>query len=119
MRSERVLVTPPMLQALPAAFAPLASHGFDIVFNTGPYPLDEHALTERMGDAVAVIAGLDRVTDYVFSTCPRLRIVARNGVGFDNVDLEAASRRGVFVTVPWGANSISVAELTIGLMIDL
>ncbi|HBY94637.1 MAG TPA: hypothetical protein DEP84_11870, partial [Chloroflexi bacterium] len=65
------------------------------------------------------VVGLDRVSAGVFRACPRLRILARNGVGLDNVDLDAATRDGVVVTTPLGANSTSVAELTMGLLVAL
>lgn len=50
---------------------------------------------------------------------PELRIVARVGVGLDNIDLVAADRRGVVVSAPLGANATSVAEHTLGLALAL
>lgn len=119
MPSKRVVVTPPMLSAFSAAFDPLCAHGMEVVINTGAYPLPEPALIEFTGDAVAAIIGLDKVSADYLAACPGLRMVARNGVGLDNVDMFAATRLGVLVTAPLGANSTSVAELTIGLMIDM
>ncbi len=55
----------------------------------------------------------------LLSRCPRLRIVARAGVGLDNIDVAAADRAGVVVTAPIGANAVSVAEHTIGLALAL
>jgi len=53
----------------------------------------------------------------VFARAPRLRVVARYGVGTDRVDLEAAARHGVTVTVTPGANANAVAEMTIALLL--
>ncbi len=49
----------------------------------------------------------------------RLQVISRYGVGVDNVDLRAASEKGIVVTNTPGANSISVAELTVGLILSL
>lgn len=119
MSEGRVFVTPPMLAATPDLFASLQSLGLEVEFNTGTYPLDADGLAAQMGEAVAAIVGLDMLEASVFTRCPNLRIVARNGVGMDTVDLTAATRHGVPVTVPLGANSTSVAELAIGLLLAL
>ncbi len=50
---------------------------------------------------------------------PKLRVIGRAGVGVDNIDVEAATRRGIVVMNTPGANAVAVAELTIGLMISL
>ena len=65
------------------------------------------------------IAGLDEIDASVISAADRLKVIARYGVGFDRVDLSAATRRGVVVANTPGANSAAVAELTIGLMLAL
>jgi D-3-phosphoglycerate dehydrogenase len=119
MNVKRLAVTPPMLADFPEAFAPLVERSVEIVFNRGNYPMDASQLAAFVGQEEAAIIGLDQISDAFFAYCPNLRIVARNGVGLDNVDLAAASRRGVLVTVPLGANSTSVAELALGLLIAL
>jgi D-3-phosphoglycerate dehydrogenase len=65
------------------------------------------------------IAGLDEITRSVIAAAPRLKVIARYGVGVDNVDLEAARERGIVVTNTPGANASSVAELTIGFILAL
>jgi D-3-phosphoglycerate dehydrogenase len=59
----------------------------------------------------------DKVTAEVIAAAPKLKIVVRAGAGFDNVDLEAASARGIVVMNTPGQNSNAVAELAIALMI--
>jgi len=115
----RLAVTPPMLADYRDALSPLATRGFEVEINRGPYPLPEPDLCAFIGHAQAVICGLETMSANVMDKCPRLRIIARNGVGCDNVDLAAATRRGIVVTAPFGANSTSVAELTIALIICL
>lgn len=119
MRLVQLAVTPPMLTEYADAFEPLVRRGVEIMFNQGEYPMDAVQLAAFVGQAQAAIIGLDEISDDFFARCPNLRVVARNGVGLDNVDLAAAARRGILVTVPLGANSTSVAELTLGLLIAL
>jgi phosphoglycerate dehydrogenase-like enzyme len=65
------------------------------------------------------IAGLDIVDRVALDAADRLKVISRYGVGVDSVDLEAAREKGIVVTNTPGANSTSVAELTVGLMLCL
>jgi D-3-phosphoglycerate dehydrogenase len=60
-----------------------------------------------------------QVDETVIAASPRLRVIAKHGTGVDNIDLEAASRRGIPVLRALGANARSVAEHTIALIIAL
>ncbi len=60
-----------------------------------------------------------QVNENVIGASPRLKVIAKHGTGVDNIDLEAASRRGIPVLRALGANARSVAEHTIALMIAL
>lgn len=84
-----------------------------------PGPLAAPELAEVVADADGLLAGLDEISADVFAHAPRLRVVARYGVGVDQVDLDAAARHGVTVTVTPGANANAVAELTIALVFAL
>lgn len=117
MSITTVAVTPPMLADYPDAFAPLTARGISVTINRGHYPMDAAQLAAFVGDAQAAIIGLDEISADFFARCPSLRLVARNGVGLDTVDLAAAAQHNVAVTVPLGANSTSVAELALGLLI--
>lgn len=119
MNITQVAVSPPMLADYLESFAPLRARNIDVRINDGHYPMDARSLAEFVGAAEAAIIGLDEISAAFFEACPGLRIVARNGVGMDNVDLAAASARGILITAPLGANSTSVAELAIGLTIAL
>jgi D-3-phosphoglycerate dehydrogenase len=81
-------------------------------------PLPE--LLAAVADADALIVrSATRVTAEVIAAAPKLRVVARAGTGVDNVDLDAASARGIVVMNAPGANSISVAELALAQMLAL
>ena len=72
----------------------------------------------RLAGCAGVIAGLDYFAAEVFEKVTGLKVVARYGVGFDRVDLEAAKKAGVIVTNTPTANSDSVADLAVGLMLS-
>jgi D-3-phosphoglycerate dehydrogenase len=77
-------------------------------------------LADALADADALLVrSATKVTAAVLAAAPRLRIVARAGTGVDNVDVAAASGRGILVVNAPGANSISVAEHTCALMLAL
>lgn len=80
-------------------------------------PADHRDLPDLLARADAWIAGTGPVTDEHLAAAPRLRIVARYGVGVDAVDLAAATRRGILVTNTPGANSGAVADHTIALLL--
>ncbi len=65
----------------------------------------------------AVIAGVESWTADLMAAAPRLRLICRFGVGYDTVDLEAATRRGIFVAITPATNHVAVAEHTLGLIL--
>jgi len=69
-------------------------------------------------DALVVRSAV-QVDDALMEKAPKLRVIGRAGVGVDNIDAEAATRRGIVVMNTPGANAVAVAELTVGLMIAL
>ena len=91
----------------------------EVVYNTSGKPLNSTQLVEMIPGVDGYIAGLDTIDRDALAAADRLRVIARYGVGVDAVDLEAAKEKGIIVTNTPGANSGSVAELTVGLMISL
>ncbi len=77
-------------------------------------------LQAALADADAlVVRSAVQVDDALMEHAPKLRVVGRAGVGVDNIDADAATRRGIVVMNTPGANAVAVAELTIGLMLAL
>ncbi len=77
-------------------------------------------LPAALADADAlVVRSAVQVDDALMEHAPKLRVVGRAGVGVDNIDADAATRRGVVVMNTPGANAVAVAELTIGLMLAM
>jgi D-3-phosphoglycerate dehydrogenase len=104
---------------LPASALDLlrAESGWEVDARPGRKPAD---LAKDLADADALmVRSATKVTADLLAAAPRLRIVARAGTGVDNVDVEAASARGILVVNAPGANSISVAEHACALMLAL
>ena len=80
------------------------------------YP-DKAQLLEAVADVDALIIRSDKVTAEVIAAAPQLKIVVRAGAGYENVDLAAATARGIVVMNTPGQNSNAVAELAIAMMI--
>jgi D-3-phosphoglycerate dehydrogenase len=103
---------------LPAsALALLRAEGWDIDARSGRSPAQ---LAADLADAGAIVVrSATKVTAELIAAAPRLRAIARAGTGVDNVDVSAASMRGIVVMNAPGANSISVAELTMALLLAM
>ena len=78
---------------------------------------EKQQLLDAIADADAVIIRSDIVDEEVINAGKKLKIVVRAGAGYDNVDLEAATRAGVCVMNTPGQNSNAVAELVFGLLV--
>jgi D-3-phosphoglycerate dehydrogenase/(S)-sulfolactate dehydrogenase len=82
--------------------------------------LDPAALREIVGGYEALaVRSATKVTKEILEAAGRLRVIGRAGTGVDNIDLAAASRRGVVVMNAPGGNSVSVAEHTMALLLAL
>jgi D-3-phosphoglycerate dehydrogenase len=101
----------------PEALEVIAGYGLPAEVRTG---LSEDELVAAVGDFDALLVrSATRITARVLAAAPRLRVVGRAGVGVDNVDCEAASRRGVLVTNAPAGNTTTTAELAIALLCAL
>lgn len=81
---------------------------------------DVHALLASLAEADALVVRSEtQVSSDVLAAGPRLKVVARAGVGVDNIDLEAATRAGVLVLNAPGANAVSAGEHTIAVLLSL
>ncbi|ASJ10513.1 3-phosphoglycerate dehydrogenase [Thermococcus sp. P6] len=110
----KVLVAAPLHEK---AFEVLRGAGLEVVYSEYP---DEEKLVELVGDVDALIVrSKPKVTARVIEAAPRLRVIGRAGVGLDNIDLDAAKKRGIEVVNSPGASSRSVAELVLALMFNV
>lgn len=97
----------------------LRAAGLDLRIGSGRRSTPVAEVISSLEGASAVIAGQEFYTDEVFAACPQLGLVVRFGVGFDAVDVAAATEHGVLVATIPGTTDWGVADHAIGLMIDL
>jgi D-3-phosphoglycerate dehydrogenase len=98
----------------PAAIAQLES-GFEVRYVDGA---DRAALLPALAGVDAVIVRSSTMIDAeALAHAPNLRVVARAGVGLDNVDVEAATKAGVMVVNAPSSNIVSAAEHAVGLLL--
>lgn len=81
--------------------------------------LGEKELAELIPEYDGVVVGADVVSRTVIEAGKRLKIIAKHGVGLDNVDLDAAKEHGIAVTIGRNSNSVAVAELAIAMIMNL
>jgi D-3-phosphoglycerate dehydrogenase len=91
----------------------------EVVYNPTGKPLTSAEVAKLLPGIDGYIAGLDGIDANALKSADRLKVIARYGVGVDSVDLAAAREKGIVVTNTPGANSVSVAELALGLMLAL
>ena len=114
-----VAVTPRSFREVPGKhLEALRRSGLEARFPGVDRPLREPEMVDLVRGCWGLIVGVDPVTAAVMDAGP-LRAVVKYGSGLDNVDLEAARARGVHVTATPGANTRSVAELTIALLLAM
>jgi phosphoglycerate dehydrogenase-like enzyme len=116
----RVLVGPYLLRNHDGPFRKvLTKAGFEVIDPDGDFALTREQLLRYLPRADALLAGGERMNEEMLEQAPWLRVIARTGVGYDLIDLEAASRRNVVVTITPGTNHDSVAEQAFALLLAL
>ena len=117
---EKVLVTPRSVTAGGhPSLAKLKDAGYEVVFPTPGKQPAESDLLRLLPGCVGYLAGVEPVSAKVLEAAKGLKVISRNGVGVDNVDLAAAQRLGIPVCKTLGANSRGVAELTMAHILSL
>ncbi|MFO7658004.1 MAG: NAD(P)-dependent oxidoreductase [Bacteroidales bacterium] len=107
-------------------FAQVAKDGIAKIFKDAGFELallekynDQADLIKAVADVDAIIIRSDIVDRKVIEAAKKLKIVVRAGAGYDNIDLEAATEKGIVAMNTPGQNASAVAELAIGMMIYL
>ncbi len=114
----KVLTTPRSYgKTDPAVFEMLEKAGLEVIRNETGGILDREAMKRLLADCEGVIVGVDPLDAQVMAAAPRLRAIAKYGVGVDNIDLEAARARGIKVSRTVGANAEAVADYAMTLML--
>lgn len=115
----RIAVTPRSLsrEGHPA-LEELRRAGYEVIFPAPGRMPTEAELGEFLPQCVGLLAGVEPISAEVLSQCPQLKVISRNGVGVDSIDLAAAAEMGIAVEKAVGANSRGVAELAAALMLS-
>ena len=115
-----VLIGPTSLRGRPGPFREiLEAAGFRPIDPPGDQTLTVADLRATLPEVDAMLAAGERITAELLDLAPRLRVIARTGVGYDAVDVAAATARRIAVVITPGTNHESVAEQTFALMLAL
>src|SRR5690349_8086010 len=96
----KVLIAPTALANLQGSFLDtLKNGGFEPIYHGRPTQLEEDELLAALDDAEASLAGSEPYTERVLEAHPRLKVIARVGVGYDAVDVVAATKQGIAVCI--------------------
>lgn len=112
MVKPKVLV----VQAIHPAGIEMLQPKVDIIMASSP---DPKQLEKEVADVDAIILRLTPLPARVINAALKLKVIGRPGVGYENVDLKAATARNIPVVYSPGSNNVSVAEHTVGLMLAL
>ncbi len=89
----------------------LKSRGYELVIGGSD-------LLFQASDCDAILARTMKYTRELIEQCPKLKVIARHGVGYDNIDVNACTQRGIYVCIAATANMLSVAEHTMALILE-
>jgi D-3-phosphoglycerate dehydrogenase len=103
----------------PDALERMRAAGCELVPNTLGRSPNEEELLAQVVDADIIISGTEPLTARVIAAAPRLKGIAKHGVGYENIDLDAAKARGVPVALAGGAIADSVADMAWALLLAL
>jgi len=123
MGGGKVLVTVDWLHTVPQFAQQMRERiegaGFEVKLSRTKKSLSEAEVTPLVGDIVGYIASNDDLNERVIDKAKQLRVISRQGAGFDRIDLEACTRRGIVVCNAFGAGAPAVAEFTFGSMLAI
>ena len=115
----KIVTTSPSFSRHPLLISAISALSKTVKLNSDGIRLKGQALIDFIGDAEGIIIGLEKVDEELLIQCPNLQIVAKYGVGLDNIDLEACQKRGIAIGWSGGINRLSVAEMVLGFMLTL
>ncbi len=114
-----IITTEPLFHAAGPHLDLLLEAGFDVGYPELPELRTENQTIQELATAHAVLAGGDIYTETVFQKLPNLKLVSRMGVGYDRIDVPAATRHCVAITITPNANHACVAEHTMALLLSI
>jgi len=115
----KIAVTSPSFSKNPVLIEEVRKIAPEAKLNDSGIRLKGEALYEFIKDADTLIVGLEQMDEALLSRLPDLKMIAKYGVGLNNVDLEYCEKRGISIGWKGGVNRLSVAEMTLGFMLML
>lgn len=115
----RVAVTSPSFSKHPVLRDLMAIHFKEYKLNEEGSRFEKAELVNFLSGFDAAIVGLEEMTPDVLNNLPDLKIIAKYGVGLNNIDLEYCEKKGISIGWSGGVNRLSVAEMCLGNMISL
>lgn len=116
----RVLIAPMTIAKLKGPWVDLLLNaGFELVYPPKPVQLQEQELMSLLAGIDASLAGSEPYSARLMAANPQLKVIARSGVGYDAVDVKAATEHGIVVTYAPNTNQEAVAEHAFALMLGL
>lgn len=118
--ADTILITTEWFDRAPnrdEALAKIARAGFEVRVSGHTGILGAEELRGMLAGIRGCVAGIDRFTRDAIADADALAVISRTGVGYERIDLEACTERGIVVTTSAGSNADAVAEFTIGLML--
>lgn len=91
-------------------------HKFEVVYNNTGQAYSHEKFLELSKDAQGIIVGVDIIDRAFIDQCPQLKVICKFGVGLDNIDVDYAESKGIYIGRTVGSNSIAVAEHVMALM---
>ena len=96
-----------------------ATRGIELIKNPYKRRLTKEETIQHLQGADAILAGLEPLDEEVFEACPDLKVIARIGIGMDNVDVEGARQRGIKVSNTPEGPTDAVAEMTLSALLAI
>ena len=117
---KKILITPrAFAKSGREVIRELEKKGYSVIFNDTGKSYSPEVFLNLAKDADGIIIGVDKADRKVLESCTHLKAISKYGVGVDNIDMEAAKELGISISRALGANSQSVAEHTMALLLDL
>ncbi|EAK4403960.1 3-phosphoglycerate dehydrogenase, partial [Campylobacter coli] len=97
----------------------LDKNGFEVRINNRGRKITSKELSKDIGEAEVLIAGTEKITEDVLRNAPNLKLISRVGIGLDGIDFELCRKYNIKVVYTPDAPTMAVAELCVGLILDL
>jgi len=97
----------------------IKENGIELSVNEHGRKITTSELAEDIKDAEVLVAGTEKITEEVFKNAPNLKLISRVGIGLDGIDFELCKKYGVRVAYTPDAPTMAVAELCVGMILDL